>query len=401
MNYSTTKIKSIKKIGSKPTMDLEVNHPSHVFYTEGIAVSNSHSDSYAKNGYMTAYIKAHFPLAFYGAWLVGANWKGQDKYEEIHELVNDAKMSDIEVCTPYLPDKKSHIYINNKKIRFGLSEIKDIGAASIPKIFSHIKEAEKRLNKSFADFSWIEYCIFLARKIGAKANKALIYSGALDFFGVPRNYMNFQVLRLADLKEDTELAWLQENYLRNKWVSIPEALIAMSPPRKRQKQNGKMVQISGCGTSNTKREKAVLDLAELIQNPPSQNEKLDFPGEIAWNETKYLGVPITYSTVDGCEGSFLANTTCREFVEGKNGFMLFAVAIKNIKTMKTKRGKNPGQEMATLTMEDGSGIINSAVCFPDVWKKHGDILYENNTLLIHGEPTKNKSLSILDCKEIK
>ena len=45
------KIRSVKKVGMGRTVDIEVNHPKHIFYGNGIATSNSHAVSYAFNAY--------------------------------------------------------------------------------------------------------------------------------------------------------------------------------------------------------------------------------------------------------------------------------------------------------------------------------------------------------------
>ena len=59
--------------------------------------------------------------------------------------------------------------------------------------------------------------------------------------------------------------------------------------------------------------------------------------------------------------------------------MKFAVEIVRLKQVKTKRGKDPGQDMAFLT------IVDNAVCFPKTWSECKDAIYEGNVVLIHGE----------------
>ena len=75
------KIKSIKKIGYLPTMDIEVDNESHVFYGDGIATSNSHAVAYAVNSYWSAYRRVHSTKAFFTAWLEYAHEK-QDPHQE-------------------------------------------------------------------------------------------------------------------------------------------------------------------------------------------------------------------------------------------------------------------------------------------------------------------------------
>jgi DNA polymerase III alpha subunit len=69
--------------------------------------------------------------------------------------------------------------------------------------------------------------------------------------------------------------------------------------------------------------------------------------------------------------------------------MKFAVEIVRLKQIKTKRGKDPGQDMAFLTIEDNSCSLDNAVCFPNIWKECKDAIYEGNVVLIHGERDKD------------
>ena len=59
--------------------------------------------------------------------------------------------------------------------------------------------------------------------------------------------------------------------------------------------------------------------------------------------------------------------------------------------MQRAKGKNPGQSMCFIDVSDPSCQI-SIVVFPDVYKNHKDLIYEDNTVLIRVEHTKNKSL---------
>ena len=63
------KITTIKKIGKGQTVDIEVDSDSHVFYANNIVTSNSHSIAYAMNSYLSCYVKAHFPRAFFASWM--------------------------------------------------------------------------------------------------------------------------------------------------------------------------------------------------------------------------------------------------------------------------------------------------------------------------------------------
>ena len=62
---------------------------------------------------------------------------------------------------------------------------------------------------------------------------------------------------------------------------------------------------------------------------------------------------------------------------------------------KTKRGKNPGQLMAFISAEDGSGELDSITVFPECYSKHKDLLVEGNTVLMAGEISKRENTSLI------
>ena len=116
----------------------------------------------------------------------------------------------------------------------------------------------------------------------------------------------------------------------------------------------------------------------------------DTPAWIAWAEEKYLGVGITCNRVDGCKDAIKANTTCKEFIDGKSGHMIVAVEINKIKQITTKNGKSAGSKMAFLTVSDSSCALDNVICFPNQWEKNQGTLQELNTILLQGERDKRK-----------
>ena len=108
--------------------------------------NKSHAVCYGEGGYWTAYVKAHFPVQFYCSYLDGAQWK-QDTGEEVYELVNDAKLADVEVCVPDFRDQEDIPYVKDNKIYFGIGDIKQIGNAALLKVFDKAKEARESSGK--------------------------------------------------------------------------------------------------------------------------------------------------------------------------------------------------------------------------------------------------------------
>lgn len=162
--------------------DVTMAAPHHNFVAnEGIVTSNSHAISYGLIGYKTAYIKAHFPLAFYTAWLFQAN-KAQNPHEEMAELIEEAKLFDINVLPPLLINKERNFHLDGEKIRFGLCDIKGIGEKQLDKLFAAIDEVESLLGKPVEHWNWLEFLIYLSPRSSSNVITRLIQSGALSHF---------------------------------------------------------------------------------------------------------------------------------------------------------------------------------------------------------------------------
>tara|TARA_Y100001937_G_scaffold86535_1_gene117061 strand:- start:4729 stop:6429 length:1701 start_codon:yes stop_codon:yes gene_type:complete len=347
--------------------------------------NKSHADAYALNGYWSAFCKTHMPLEFYCSWLRGAAWKGAKQYEEIYDLVNDAKLNNIDVLPPTLADKRNTFYIKDKKVYFGLSSIRGIGTAVIEKMIDKLADVEKNLGRGIGAWMWMEYLKYGTECVSSNVTEAMIKAGALDFMDRSRNEMLYQYSIWSQLSP-TEKKWIVSEYKGN---NLLEALKECQPKRVMKNK----VQIAGGGCVNDKRSEFVGDLIASLKNPPHKLE--DSMDWIAWNEQKTLGAPITCSRVDAVERGIEANCTCKEYITTKRkDYMKFAVEVTKVKVVKTKSGKNPGQEMAFLTVEDNSCSLDDVVCFPDKFQECRDAIYEGNTILIQGDRGRNDSLVI-------
>jgi len=374
------RIINIQSVGPKRTVDIEVDNDSHLFYGNGIATSNSHAISYAEGSYWTAYCKAHFPLQFFCSYLRGANWK-QDKYEEIATLVNDAKLFNIKVNPPDLRDIQTNFYIKNQELYFGLLEVKQVGESSIVKIQHALKEVQLTLDRQIDNWSWLDYLIFFSDKISSSINKSLILTGATDFFGESRTLMSYHMDCWTQLTKK-EKAWIQtkqyESTNNARWTTLHDALCDCA----HKKADG-----GGCHT--VRRIQVMQSVGNILRNPPhSLSDSFHF---MAWNEEKLLGLPLTCNMVDDCDGAIQANTTCKELLDGKDGYIILAVTINRIKEIHTKKAK---KKMAFLTVSDNTYALDSIVCFPDDWKEFKDLLTVSNTVLLHGETSKKGSFII-------
>lgn len=123
---------------------------------------------------------------------------------------------------------------------------------------------------------------------------------------------------------------------------------------------------------------------KLLENPPTA--LVDSPHQVAWWEKMLLGIPISCSKMEGHDVE-VANTTCKEFAAGKDGYIVLGAEVTHVHEIKTKTGKNPGSKMGRLKFNDGTCEVE-AVIFPEEWKEFNHILTEGNAVIVQGERSK-------------
>jgi len=373
--------------GSKKTGIVDKDTAEEIFSwiekSSRYAFNKSHSVSYAVCSYWSAYQKAHNPEEFFLAYLYYANEK-QDPHQEIYELISEAKLFDIQARTPSIANFDSKFNIKNKKVYFGIKDIKSLTGKTGDKVTDGIKLAEETCNKNIKKFTWIEILLFFAPNINSTAFKALASVGFFrDFDGkISRNkaLYDYEIFRTLTKAEQ---AWIQKNYNQKKWKDFIKCLTDLAPTKKQ-----------GGGTHKIERSQAVQNEIQLLEDPPY--DLSDDPSWIIDQETRFLGCPVSMSKVDASDTS-AANTTCKEIVNGKKGKNLCVVGnITRMADYKIKKGDSQGKLMSFLTIEDESSVLDSVIIFPSVKSKYKYILYEGNNLILCGSVSKNDSSFIVD-----
>ncbi|MGC8501913.1 DNA polymerase III subunit alpha [Desulfurella sp.] len=156
-------------------------------YFAGYGFNKSHSAAYAYIAYQTAYLKTHYPAYFMCA-LLASEASNTDK---VAIYIDECNRLNIPILPPDINESYTNFTVvsqkdsNKKAIRFGLSAIKNVGAAAIEIII------EERKNGSFKDLS-----DFLKRadqrKVNKKVVESLIKSGCFDFVDKNRNQLLLQ-----------------------------------------------------------------------------------------------------------------------------------------------------------------------------------------------------------------
>jgi DNA polymerase-3 subunit alpha len=330
--------------------------------------NKSHSVSYAINAYLSAYAKAHFPKMFFASYLRFAKDK-IDPQEEIKSLVQNAMEMDITVHTPDLRNLNSLFVIKNNKIYFGLTDIKGVGGSVFDKLLTICGNIE------WNSMNWLKILFNILVNINSTAAKALIQSGAISFIKKTRNSMLFEYSLGSSLtkKEIQHIIDHIENF-----TSLGDALKFLL----------------SIGKVNKNRKQAIQDILSSLDHPPYSLD--DSPEWIADSEDSLLGCSITCSRIDMYDIS-MTNISCKEL---KNTILkdnlILGGEIDFINTTKTKSGKNPGLEMAFVTLSDSTGSTDSIIFFPEQYKTYKNLLFQNNVIIVKGSKTKNGDGIIVD-----
>ncbi len=156
----------------------------------GYGFNKSHSTAYALIAYMTAYLKAHYPLEFMAALLSGdipdRNFKKKDS---LVEHLEDCRRMNVEVVNPDVNRSDADFTVADGRIVFGLSAIKGCGGNAAGGIV-----AARQKDGPFR--SLFDFC---ARVDPAVANRtaleSLIKAGAFDSLGARRSQLHASIDR--------------------------------------------------------------------------------------------------------------------------------------------------------------------------------------------------------------
>ena len=181
--------------------------------------NKSHSVGYALISYQMAYLKANYRIYFMKNIL---NKNISDPFK-IKTYINSCKIHNIEIIKPDINKSSNEFIIENNRIRFSLSSIKDL-SQSVTKII--IEERNNSKYKDIFDFVYRTY----NKKVGKDALIKLIYSGSFDLFGYNKktlidnldNIINYAELSSnldPDMIEKPEII-ISEEYSKEELIDI-------------------------------------------------------------------------------------------------------------------------------------------------------------------------------------
>ena len=317
--------------------------------------NKSHSTAYGAVTYQTAFLKAHFPVAYMAA-LLSVNAGSTDKMQR---YISNCYSMGIEVISPSINYSGIDFTIKQDQILFGLSAIKNLGDSAIKNIILN-------RNKSGNFKSLYDLCDRLPSNILNRRNlESLIHCGALDEFSNNKNRAQL----FSDLENVME------------WASS----------RNRDR-------ISGQGNLFDS-----IDEHTNVEFPLSQSSKVDDYSLIdkLKLEKQLLGFylsdhPLKHLTKPA---KLVSPISISQLAETQDRLKVSLVAmIPELKQITTRKG----DRMAIVQLEDLSGSCE-AIVFPKTYSRLSEFMLTDTRLLVWGT-IDNKSdktqIIIDDCREI-
>ncbi len=317
--------------------------------------NKSHSTAYGAVTYQTAFLKAHFPVAYMAA-LLSVNSGSTDKMQR---YISNCYSMGIEVISPSINLSGIDFTIKKNQILFGLSAIKNLGDSAIRNIIGNREELGSF--KSLADL-----CDRLPVNVLNKRNlESLIHCGCLDEFSPDKNRAQL----LSDLENIIE------------WASS----------RHKDRLSGQGNLFEDDNSSNDlnisfTRTNDVEDYS-LIEKLRLEKQLLGF--YLSDHPLKHLSKPAKLV-------SPMSISNLEDFKDrSKVSLVGMIPEIKQITTRK-------GDRMAIIQLEDLSGNCE-AVVFPKTYVRLSEFLLTDTRLLIWGTIDKRSDktqLIVDDCREI-
>jgi len=135
----------------------------------GYGFNKSHAAGYAYLSYITAFLKANYPVEFIAAALSSE----LGDFDKLAKFVNEARRMGIKVLPPDVNSSQDQFSIENGQVRYALAGLKNIGISAAEAIV-----AERRARGSYS--SLLDFLVRTRGKVNRKAVESLVKAGAFD-----------------------------------------------------------------------------------------------------------------------------------------------------------------------------------------------------------------------------
>jgi len=297
--------------------------------------NKSHSVAYSVISYQTAWLKAHYPSDFMAALLSSSI----GDTDSVVKFINEARELGLEVLPPDVNESGyKFTVVGDKRMRFGLGAIRNVGRAAIDSILAARSERPFTSFYDFCDRVDLRLC-------NKRVFEALIASGALDSLGGHRAQY---------------------------WAVLDSALHEAGL-KQEERETGQGSLFGGPDASPG----AARAVAPVLPNigQLSDSERLT-------KEKEILGFYISGHPLEPfrMECELFATHSVSELGSWTDQSVSLGVVVTAIKRQISKRS---GAEFARLTVEDFSGS-SEVLVFPEAWTMLGDRVKADIPVLLTG-----------------
>jgi len=307
----------------------------------GYGFNKSHSTAYALIAYMTAYLKAHYPVEFMAALLSGdipgRNFKTKDS---LVEHLEDCQRMGIEVEPPDVNRSGVDFTVAGGKIQFGLSAIKGCGGSAGDAIVA------ARQGGAFRDL--FDFCERVDSTGASRATiETLIKAGAFDRLGGKRSQLTAAIDRAV------------------------QAGVSLAADRK----SGQKSLFGGDDDAAAKTSVKLPDLPEWPDRERAQKEK------------EVLGFYLTSHPLDEHKHTlarYCSHTTA-DIPQLKDREEVILGGLLSVLKFSTTRDPKPGKpsKYVMFDLEDVAGSIRTIV-WPEQFAEMGHLVAPDAILLVRG-----------------
>jgi DNA polymerase-3 subunit alpha len=304
----------------------------------GYGFNKSHSVAYAMLAYKTAYLKAHYPVAFMAAML-NSELSSSDS---IAKYLGECRNMGIAMLPPDINESDYPFTVVGDAIRFGLGAVKGVGEGAIEEVLT-VRRREGR----FRSLSHLA-CEVEGRLANRKVFECLIKAGAFDSLGVHRGAL---------------------------WTAL-DRLLDSAQRRREERERGQASLLGLFGGGGGAALEPTVDAAAPAW---PEHERLRCEKEV-------LGFYLTGNPLSEYEETLrrLATHTSADLREGYEGPATVGGIISGIRRVKIKSGQNAGRFMGRFVLEDLAGGL-PVTLFANQLQQFDHLLVDEAIVLVKGE----------------
>ncbi|HVR30275.1 MAG TPA: DNA polymerase III subunit alpha [Thermoanaerobaculia bacterium] len=298
----------------------------------GYGFNKSHSVAYAMLAYKTAYLKAHFPVAFMAAMLSSE----MSSADDVAKYVRECRDLGIDLRPPDVNESRWQFTVEGEAIRFGLGAVKGVGETAIEEIL----QARSRVGR-FRGLYHLASEVD-TRLVNHKVFECLIKAGCFDPLGFRRRALCERL----------------------------DAVLEAAQRRRREREQGQSSLFAASG-----------------EEPEPPMGDAEWPARLRLqNEREALGLYLSGNPLSEFEAVLRGRTThgAGDLAECAGATVTLGGLLTRLRQTKIKTGPNAGRFMGRFVLSDLQGDV-PVVLFSEQLERNRRLLVEDTVVLVTGQ----------------